>query len=263
MVLIILIFGAILASIVLAAVLFQSSWKSVVEKLYSVELSPRKVAFIHLGYSGVILRTMNFTIGIDVANLLSEKDIQNIGKMDLLVYTHIHGDHFNAAIAQEIYEKTGCFIAAEQAVYNALSNVVPDGKLVRLQGGESREIYLQTGKIVLRSIYGVHPVQIILFMVEADGIRVFHGGDSGYSQSIKDLGHADIAFLPTGDPSPTASPEGAVKMALDLSPKVIVLFHGSSAQHNSFIDEARSSLTAEVIQAETGKVYVKDISPQS
>lgn len=259
---IVLILGAILVSIVLAAILLQPS-KSVVEELYSVELSPGKVAFMHLGYSGVILRTMNFTIGIDVANLLSEKDIQNIGKMDLLVYTHIHSDHFNAAMAQEIYEKTGCFIAAEQTVYDTLSSVVPVEKLVKLQGGESKEIYLQTGRIVLSSIYGFHPVQIVLFMIEADGLRVFHGGDSGYSQSIKDLGHADIAFLPTGNPSPTASPEDAMKMALDLDPRVIVLFHGSSAQHNSFIDEARSSLTAEVIQAETEKVYVKDVSPQS
>jgi L-ascorbate metabolism protein UlaG (beta-lactamase superfamily) len=260
---IILIFGAILASIALAAVLLQSSWKSVVEELYSVELSPGKVAFIHLGYSGLILRTMNFTIGIDVANLLSEKDIQNIGKMDLLVYTHIHSDHFNAAIAQKIYEKTGCFIAAEQAVYDALSSIVPAEKLVKLQGGESKEIYLQKGRIVLNPIYGFHPVQIIIFMLEADGLRVFHGGDSGYSPSVKDLGHADIAFLPTGNPSPTASPEDAMKMALDLDPRVAVLFHGSSDQHNSFIDEARSSLAAEVIQAETGKMYVKDFSPQS
>lgn len=260
--LIVLITGAILILMVLATTLIQPPEKSAVKELYSVELSTGKVAFIYLGYSGVILRTMNFTIGIDVANLLSEKDIQNIGKMDLLVYTHIHSDHFNAATAREIHEKTGCFIVAEQTVYDALSGLIPTGKLVKLQGGESKEICLQTGRIVLSSIYGVHPVQIILFVIEVDGMRIFHGGDSGYSQSINDLGHADIAFLPTGDPSPTASPEDALKMALDLSPKVIVLFHGSSAQHNSFINGVRSSLIAEVIQAETGRVYVKDISPR-
>ncbi|MBO3800064.1 MAG: MBL fold metallo-hydrolase [Candidatus Brockarchaeota archaeon] len=219
------------------------------------------MAFIYLGYSGVILRTINFTIGIDVASLLSEKDIQKISKMDLLVYTHIHSDHFNAATAQKIYEKTGCFIAAEQNVYDALLGIVPAEKLIKLQGGESKEIYLETGRIVPSSIHGFHPVQIILLTIEVDGIRVFHGGDSGYSQSIKDLGHADIAFLPTGDPSPTASPEDALEMALDLCPKVIVLFHGSSAQHNSFINRAKSSLIAELIQAETGKVYAEDALP--
>lgn len=135
--LIVLIAGAILMLMVLATTLIQPPpEKSAVKELYSAELSAGKAAFIYLGYSGVILRTMNFTIGIDVANLLSGKDIQNIGKMDLLVYTHIHSDHFNAAIAREIHEKTGCFIAAEQTVYDALSGLIPTGKLVKLQGGE-------------------------------------------------------------------------------------------------------------------------------
>ncbi|MEM2945297.1 MAG: MBL fold metallo-hydrolase [Thermoproteota archaeon] len=258
---VILIFVAILVSIVLAAVLLQPPGKSLVEELYSVELSRGEVAFIHLGYSGVILRTGNFTIGIDVANLLSEKEIKDIRGMSLLVYTHIHSDHFNAATAQEIFEKTGCFIAAEQAVYEALSGRVSAEKLVKLEGGESRELYLREGKITLHLVYGVHPVQIILLLLEADGLRVFHGGDSGYSPSIRSLGHADIAFLPTGDPSPSASPGDAVKMALDLNPSVIVLFHGSKAQHNSFTDEIKSKLASKIIPVETGKIYVEKLLP--
>lgn len=252
---------AILVSIVLAATLLQPPGKSLVEELYSVELSRGEVAFIHLGYSGVILRTGNFTIGIDIADLLSEKEIKNIREMSLLVYTHIHSDHFNAATAQEIFERTGCFIAAEQSVYEALSGRVSAEKLVKLEGGESKELYLREGRMTLNLVYGVHPAQIILLMLEADGLRVFHGGDSGYSPSIKSLGRVDIAFLPTGGPSPSASPGDAVKMALDLSPRVIVLFHGSSAQHNSFKDEIGSKLESKIIPAETGKVYVEELLP--
>ncbi|RLG44117.1 MAG: hypothetical protein DRN92_08485, partial [Thermoproteota archaeon] len=44
---------------------------------------------------------------------------------------------------------------------------------------------------------------------------------------------ADIAILPTGRPSPTASPEAALKMALDLKPKVVIAVHGSDAQHKA------------------------------
>lgn len=102
-----------------------------------------------------------------------------------------------------------------------------------------------------------------MFLLEVDGLRIFHGGDSGYSQSIKDLGRADVAFLPTGDPSPTASPEDAMKMALDLSPKLVVLFHGSPEEHASFTDEAGSKLAAEIIQAEVGEVYLREIRPPS
>ncbi|MEM1558212.1 MAG: MBL fold metallo-hydrolase [Thermoproteota archaeon] len=257
----ILILAAALVSVVLATILLQSSGESLIEKLYSVELSQGEVAFIHLGYSSVILRTENFIIGVDIDNLLSENEIKDIRKMSLLVYTHIHSDHFNAAIAQEICERTGCFIAAEQAVYEALSGRVPNEKLVKLKGGESRELYLREGRISLRSIYGVHPVQIILFMLEADGLRIFHGGDSGYSPSVKNLGYVDIAFLPTGDPSPSASPGDAAKMALDLSPRSIVLFHGSLTQHNSFNNEIKSKLASKIISVETGKIYIEKLLP--
>ncbi|MEM2737009.1 MAG: MBL fold metallo-hydrolase [Thermoproteota archaeon] len=257
----ILILTAILISIILTATMLQLSRKSLVEELYSVELTKGKIAFIYLGYSGVILRTGNFTIGIDIANLLSDKEIKNIREMDLLIYTHVHSDHFNAAIAQEIHEKTGCFIAAEQAVYEALSGTVSAEKLIMIQGGESRELHLRNGKIILSSIYGIHPVQIVLIMLEVDGLRIFHGGDSGYFPSIRNLGHVDIAFLPTGDPSPSASPGDAVKMALDLSPNVIVLFHGSSIQHNSFTNEIKSKLASKTIPAETRKVYLEELYP--
>ena len=40
---------------------------------------------------------------------------------------------------------------------------------------------------------------------------MFHAGDSGYVQ-VKDY-PSDLAFLPTGSPSPTASPEYALKLA--------------------------------------------------
>ena len=261
MLVVFLIFGAIAVSAVVMNILLQSHQRYKLEELYSVELSSGQVAFIHLGYSSVILRTENFAIGIDIADLLDEAEVDNVVKLDLLIYTHVHGDHFNEALARKIFEKTGCLIAAEHAVYEALADEIPVDKLVELKGGISKYIDFQAGSIVIHPVYGVHPVQIVLFLLEVDGLKLFHGGDSGYSQSIKGLGHADLAFLPTGDPSPTASPEDAANMALDLTPKVIVLFHGSPEQHSLFADEVKSKLAAEIIPAETGKVYVREKTP--
>jgi L-ascorbate metabolism protein UlaG (beta-lactamase superfamily) len=256
---VILALGIAVITVLLTIFLLQPPRKSIVEELYSVELSRSQIAFTYLGYSGVILRTSNFTIGIDVANMLSEEDIRSV-KIDFLVYTHIHGDHFNAATAEKIFEETGCVIAAEHSVYEALLGAIPAEKLIELRGGETREIYLQAGKVTLKPVYGIHPVQIVVFMLEADGLRIFHGGDSGYVSSIKNLGYADVAFLPTGDPSPSASPEDAEKMALDLAPKTIVLIHGSKTQHDTFTGRIGTSLSSsKVIPAETGKVYVETL----
>ncbi|MGQ9478944.1 MAG: MBL fold metallo-hydrolase [Thermoproteota archaeon] len=257
----ILLLGVIIVSIVLARILLEKPREHAFNDLYSSELSSGQVAFTYLGYSGVILRTENLVIGIDVDGLLDEEEIRSLGKMDLLIYTHIHSDHFNEAIARKIHENTGCFIVAEHSVYEALSDEIPSGRLLELREGVLR-VELQGEEVVFHSVYGVHPAQIVLFLLETDGLKIFHGGDSGYSQSIKSLGHADIAFLPTGNPSPSASPEDAVKMALDLSPKIITLFHGSPGQHASFIDQAESKITAEIIPTEKGKTYLVEAQSQ-
>jgi len=45
---------------------------------------------------------------------------------------------------------------------------------------------------------------------------------------------AKLAFLPTGLPSPSCSPESALKFTLDLKPRVAVAMHGKLAQMNKF-----------------------------
>ena len=61
---------------------------------------------------------------------------------------------------------------------------------------------------------------------------MFHAGDSGYVP-LKDY-QLQLAFLPTGRWSPTASPENAFKMTLELKPNVVVVMHGSKGQHKKF-----------------------------
>ena len=61
---------------------------------------------------------------------------------------------------------------------------------------------------------------------------MFHAGDSGYVQ-VKNY-PSDLAFLPTGNPSPSASPEYALKMAVELKPNVAVAIHGSTDQSKEF-----------------------------
>jgi L-ascorbate metabolism protein UlaG (beta-lactamase superfamily) len=51
-----------------------------------------------------------------------------------------------------------------------------------------------------------------------------------------------LAFLPTGDPSPTASPQDAFNMASDLKPSVVVAIHGSSSQSKDFENRIKGAM---------------------
>ncbi len=258
----IIIAAAFVILAVIGGVLYVMSRKpeSDIAKLCSAQLSLFQVGFVYLGSSGILLRTRNLVAAIDVGGMLSSGQISDISKLDLLVYTHVHSDHFNIDVAQKIYEATKCLVFAESSVYDSLSGKIPSSKLIKMKGGEVFRVSLAGGDIILRTVPGIHGSNITLVAFEADGLRVFHGGDSGYTPQVALLGPADVAFLPVGGASPTASPDDAAKMALDLRSKMVVLFHGNSDQYNAFLVQVKFILKAEIIVPEIGKLYIKDIS---
>lgn len=79
---------------------------------------------------------------------------------------------------------------------------------------------------------GVHPRPIIQYRVKIGRLRMFHAADSGYWPVGKEK--VDIAFLPTGNPSPTCAPGVALAMAMDMRPTFAVAVHGEDHQHRKF-----------------------------
>lgn len=206
----------------------QKSKTDSVRKLFSLPLGRGEAAFLYLGYSGVILRGMGRTVAFDVANLLKGEEIGALESLDLLLFTHGHGDHYKSGETLEIFRATGAQILAESSVARDLRGKVPLDKLTTAEPGKTYSI----GDFEITAISGIHRGPINLYQVKMVGSSVFHGGDSGYV-SVREY-PADLAFLPTGRPSPTASPEDALRMAMDIKPKVAVAIHGSAAQSNEF-----------------------------
>lgn len=101
-------------------------------------------------------------------------------------------------------------------------------RLVATENGKS----VSVGGFEVVAIDGIHPRPISVYRISTSRFSVFHGGDSGY-RPVKDY-PAKLAFLPTGFPSPSCSPESALRFALDLRPHVVVATHGKLAQMNKF-----------------------------
>ena len=89
----------------------------------------------------------------------------------------------------------------------------------------------------------------MLYRVRMDGVTVFHGGDSGYV-SLKDY-PSQVSIVPVGGMSPTASPENACRMVVDVKPDVAIAMHGSDKQKREFEQRVReaSPQTAVVLMA--------------
>lgn len=196
-----------------------------VKDLFSTPLTESEVAILFLGYAGVIVRTVDEALAFDLADLIGFKDIQDIGRLDAIFYTHSHYDHYNQRVAEHLLKRTGAPLVIDRSMYNDVLKFAPREKIYVGEPGKRVNI----DHLVVSPVRGRHVGPITLYHVRLKRLSIFHGADSAYV-NLKDL-PADIALLPTGEPSPTASPEDSLEMARDLKPKIVAVFHGSEYQH--------------------------------
>jgi L-ascorbate metabolism protein UlaG (beta-lactamase superfamily) len=238
--------GTVLVLMVFASVLSARA-ESELEKLFAAPLGANDAAYMFLAFSGVIVRTSAGTVVIDPANLLMGDDIAVLAKhkVDALLYTHSHGDHYDAAVARDIVRAARATVVADPSLAAAIrtAGAIPVDKVLSATSGRTFTI----GAVKVRGVAGRHVGPITLFHVKLGGIAVFHGGDSAYVPVAECPSR--LAFLPVGTPSPTASPAYALKMALDVKPKAVVLMHGQDGEYAEFKALAAKELPGVAVEA--------------
>jgi len=237
--------GTALVLMIFASVLCARA-ESELEKLFAARLGGSDAAYMFLAFSGVIVRTSAGAVIIDPANLLMGDDIAVLAKhkIDALLYTHSHGDHYDAAVARDIVRATGATVVADPSLAAAIraAGTVPADKILSATSGRTFTV----GAVKVRGVAGRHVGPITLFHVKLGEIEIFHGGDSAYVPVAECTSR--LAFLPAGAPSPTASPAYALKMALDVKPKAVVLIHGQEDQYAEFKALAAKDLPGVVVE---------------
>ena len=201
-----------------------------IKKLLSIPVEKNEIAFTYFGYSGVIFNTKDQTIAIDMCKMCFDDDnqIKELKNLDLQLNTHTHRDHFDVETTLNIYKISEAMVVGDPEVIKGLGTKMPPERMKALTSGERFSI----DGLEISAVSGVHRGSITLFKISLPNFSIFHGGDSGVIP-LKDY-YADLAFLPTGAPSPTCSPENALKMALDVNPKVVVTMHGNQDQMQQF-----------------------------
>jgi L-ascorbate metabolism protein UlaG (beta-lactamase superfamily) len=206
----------------------QQNKVGLIREFLSHRLEKDKIAFLYLGYAGVILRLEDKVAAFDIANLLGNSEITALSRLDLLAFTHSHADHYNRARTRRILKETEAHIVAQKQVAEDLKDKTSLERLTVAEHAKS----IRAGGFEVVAIDGIHPRPISVYRISTSRLSVFHGGDSGYCP-VKDY-PANLAFLPTGFPSPSCSPESALKFILDLKPRATVAMHGKMAQMNKF-----------------------------
>lgn len=136
----------------------------VVESLFFLELGDNDSAIIFLEYSGIILRTKNMTIMVDLGKSLDESHMSALEHLDLLFFTHNHWNHYYDK-ALQIIKKTKCHVVAAIISSEELIASVPPDRLTRADSGSFATPYLVAGhEIVVPR--GIHVGPITQYLID-------------------------------------------------------------------------------------------------
>jgi L-ascorbate metabolism protein UlaG (beta-lactamase superfamily) len=216
--------------------MFRKSKADEIGGLHALPLRKNELAFFYLGVSGFIIRSPSKTVLIDPAGMLKSDEVTALKTLDLILFTHDHMDHFSSGKTEDLFKATAAPILAEAKVASKLKGKIPADKLLSAEPGKNYRF----GEVNVAAIQGIHRGPIMLYQMKMDGITVFHGGDSGYV-NLKDY-PSQVAIVPVGGMSPTASPENAYKMVADVTPDFAIAMHGSDKQKQEFKQKVKQSM---------------------
>ena len=149
---------------------------------------------------------------------------------DYILVSHGHSDHFADCIP--LARRTGAtVIGTFELVSFCLENGVKHGHGMNIGGGHQFPFgrvkltpALHTGSVA-GDTEGTHTTNCAGFLIEFNGKRFYHAGDTALIMDFVLLkGQVDVALLPIGD-NYTMGPDDAVRAVEMIEPKVVIPIH--------------------------------------
>jgi L-ascorbate metabolism protein UlaG (beta-lactamase superfamily) len=218
----------------------------------NLRVGEKEVGILFLGDSAFVIRTAHHTIIIDPATKISPDSLGPLGKIDAILITHEHSDHFDARATFDLHHASEAVVIANTGAYQDIEGMIHRAeKRILMRPGEVANVDGIMVSAMASNHSGVTP---LVYVIEMDNITIFHGSDSGFTPDLVGfLGKVDIALLPTGGASPTASPSQAFQMAEALLPRKAIPMHGTSGEYAEF-----GSLLASLPQVSFTEIKTSD-----
>ncbi|UCC40997.1 MAG: metal-dependent hydrolase [Candidatus Aminicenantes bacterium] len=210
-----------------------------------------------LGHAGVKIQGSK-TIYIDpflTGNPAAATSPDEITEADIVIVTHYHGDHLGDAFS--ICKKTGatCVGIHEVSVDAEAEGITTEGMNI---GGT---IDVEGVKIhMVQALHSAEKGDPAGVVVEMDGKKIYHAGDTGLTLDMKLIGEffkPDLSFIPIGDRYTMGVPSAAKAVEFIQTKKVIPVHYDTfpivSADPEDF--KRRVGDLAEVVILKPGESY--------
>lgn len=210
-----------------------------------------------LGHSAIKIKGSK-TVYIDpflTGNPAASTTPDAITEADVVIVTHDHGDHKGDSF--DICKRTGATLVSvhEVAVQAEAEGIPAEGMNI---GGT-----VESNGVIIHMVQALHssetgdPTGVV---VELDGQKLYHAGDTGLTYDMKLIGEffqPDLSFIPIGDRYTMGVGSATKAVEFVQTKKVIPIHFGTfpivSADPNEF--KSRVGDMAEVIILKPGETY--------
>ena len=177
---------------------------------------------------------------------------------DLILASHHHADHLdNGMILQLRGESTKAVGPAK-----CIKKLGPGATVVKAGDSVSHH------DVVVRAVEAYNPSgsrgmiyhrkgECIGFVIEVDGRRIYHAGDTGLIEEMDSLGAIDLAFLPIGGKF-TMDIDEAVEAVKRIRPTLVIPMHLMQADPEEFKKKVENETTSNVTVLSPARLWVSD-----
>jgi len=182
-------------------------------------------------------------------------------KADLVLLTHSHFDHCDTVKINQVY-KASTVIVAPFPMF--LASVSRNGGNVRTLKARDE---LVVGSIRVRAVEAYnnkrfkspgnpfHPKGSgVGYVISTEGKIVYHAGDTDFIPEMKQLGHVDVALLPSGG-TYTMDGAEAAEAALAIHPKIAIPMHRWDTDPEEFRKKVEASSDIHVVVLSKGEEF--------
>lgn len=176
------------------------------------------------GSSSIIIKDNGRVIAIDPHGI-KDKSL----KADYILITHFHGDHMSHDDIKSLIKKETVIVSTKGVIetikeyYKGETVIVEAGKSYEIAGLKLDVVYGYNTNPE-RTKYHSKDGNYLGFIVEANGVKMYHTGDTQRIPEMKDL-DCDIMFVPVGQTYTMESVEEAVDAVLDTKAKLAIPMH--------------------------------------
>ncbi len=186
--------------------------------------------------------------------------IETTEKADLILVTHSHADHFSSEKIAKVSKEDTVVIAPKKCVSKIDREVktlqpgeetIVDGIRVRAVEAYNYKRFRASGKPWHPKGYGVG------YLISIGDKTIYHSGDTDFIPEMRQLGHVDVALLPTGDKYTMDNVEAA-EATLVINPKTVVPMHCWDTAPEEFKKKVTADSSIKVVLLQKGEEYLLD-----